>query len=105
MWSFVVLYVEKTKQDAPAPCHDSMSILLAQVTSAESSTFIGWLLNVPETGKVDLPLLLRSQLFLWGSPFWCEIFAYVTVFFFSNPTIEVVTLRLLGNGVRSYVKS
>ena len=28
-----------------------------------------------------LLLLLRSQLDLWGSPFWGEISAYVTVFF------------------------
>ena len=31
------------------------------------------------------------QLYLWGSPFWGEIFAYVTFF---NPIIKVVTFRL-----------
>ena len=36
------------------------------------------------------------QLYLWGSPFWGEIFAYVTVFFFYNPTIKVVPFRLRG---------
>ena len=33
------------------------------------------------------------KLYLWGSPFLGEIFAYVTVF---NPTIKVVTFRLRG---------
>ena len=33
------------------------------------------------------------QLYLWGSPFLGEIFAYVTVF---NPTIKVVTFHLRG---------
>ena len=28
------------------------------------------------------------QLYLWGSPLLGEIFAYVTVFFFFNPTIR-----------------
>ena len=44
-------------------------------------------------------LLLRSQLYLWGSPFLCKIFAYVTVFLlniFFNATIEVVAFRLRG---------
>ena len=36
------------------------------------------------------------QLYLWGSPLLGEIFAYVTVFFFLNPTIKVVTFRLRG---------
>ena len=36
------------------------------------------------------------QLYLWGSPLLGEIFAYVTVFFFFNPTIKVVTFRLRG---------
>ena len=42
---------------------------------------------------VLLLALLRSQLDLWGSAFFGEIFAYVTVF---NPTNEVVTFRLRG---------
>ena len=47
-----------------------------------------------------LLLLLRSKLYLWGSPFWvrfsriCPFFLFF-VFFFS-PAIEVVILRLRG---------
>ena len=39
---------------------------------------------------------LVPQLYLWGSPLLGEIFAYVTVLFFFNPTIKVVTFRLRG---------
>ena len=39
------------------------------------------------------PTSVAGWLYLWGSPFWGEIFAYVTVF---NPTIEVITFRLRG---------
>ena len=38
-------------------------------------------------------LLLHSQLYLWGSPFWMR---FLCVWPFSNPTIEVVTFRLRG---------
>ena len=38
-------------------------------------------------------LLLHSQLYLWGSPFWLR-FLHMWPFF--NPTIEVVTFRLCG---------
>ena len=41
-----------------------------------------------------LLLLLVPQLYLWGSPFLGEIFAYVTVFL--NPTIKVITFHLRG---------
>ena len=40
-----------------------------------------------------LLLLLLSQLYLWGSPFLGEIFAYVTCF---NPTIESIIFCLHG---------
>ena len=39
-----------------------------------------------------LLLLLHSQLYLWSSPFRMRF--YVTVVFFFNPAIEVVTFRL-----------
>ena len=38
---------------------------------------------------------LRSQLYLWGSTFFRELFGHVTVLFF-NPTIEVDIFRLRG---------
>ena len=49
-----------------------------------------WLQNIWLNGGL---LLLCLQLYLWGSPFLGEIFAYMTVF---KPTTEVVTFRLHG---------
>ena len=43
--------------------------------------------------KINLFFFYIPQLYLWASPFFDEIFAYVTVF---SPTIEVVTFRLHG---------
>ena len=41
----------------------------------------------------NILLLLRSQLYLWGSPFWVR---YLCMWRFYNPTIEVVTFCLHG---------
>ena len=43
-------------------------------------------------------LLLRSQLYLWGSQFWVTFFCecFFVCFFFFHPTVEVVTISLRG---------
>ena len=43
--------------------------------------------------KRILLLLLRSQLYLWGSPLWVR---FERIWRFLNPTFEVVTFRLCG---------
>ena len=40
--------------------------------------------------QVFLLLLLRSQLHLWGSPFWVR---FLCMWLFFNPTIEIVTFH------------
>ena len=50
-------------------------------------------LNQVRQSGVLLLLLLCSQLYLWGSPFWVR---FLCMWPFFNPTIEVVTFHLCG---------
>ena len=47
----------------------------------------------PTLNRAWIVLLLHSQLYLWGSPFWVR---FLHMWSFFNPTIEEVTFRLNG---------
>ena len=71
-----------------ASLHEKASVHLASGVPVTLIPFQS-LLSV----AVDLLLLLRSQLYLWGSPFWVRFLCMGPCF---NPTIEVVTFRVRG---------
>ena len=70
---------------------DSSSFSLQ--TQAYTHTTLSTVFMCCCNGLTYFLLLLHSQLYLWGSPFWARL---LHMWPFFNPTIEVVTFRLHG---------